>query len=107
MAGVAAACCLLLGLTAPAATQESTTSTTSSTSSSRLSTTTLAPTEGDGDDGLSTGTVVLLITIGLVVAALVLSAFTWRYWRVTKPGSGPVAADAQLPRPVGESAPTV
>lgn len=104
---------LAIGVAGSAAAQESTTTTETSTSSSELTTTTLAPTDGDGDDGVSTGTWVLLITGGLLVAALLLSAFTWRYWRATKPGSGSegVAAGEDeadvVPRPERRSAPTV
>ncbi len=53
--------------------------------------TTEAPTttaDGDGggfDEGLSAGTVVLLVVGGLVVVAIALSVLTWRYWRATSP----------------------
>lgn len=54
--------------------------------------TTVAPTtteaDGDGggfDEGLSAGTVVLLVVGGLMLVALALSVLTWRYWRATSP----------------------
>ena len=52
-------------------------------------TSTIAP-EG-GDEGLSTGTVVLLIITGLLLIAGVLSLATWRYWRSTAPTARPLA----------------
>jgi hypothetical protein len=98
-------CAVLLLRASPVAAQESTTTTTRS----RLTTTSVEQTEGDGGDGLTVGNKALVLIIGLVVLALVLIVFTWRYWRATKPSRAPVtgvppAAPSSPPR---KSAPTV
>jgi hypothetical protein len=81
---------LVLGpaLVRPAVAQESTTTTDAATTRPSLTTTSVVQREdGGGDDGLSTGNKVLIIVVGLVVFALLLALFTWRYWRATKPRS--------------------
>ena len=87
-------CALLLA--APAAAQEVSTSTTPSTTSTtrpRLTTTSIERSEnGGGRGGLSTGNKVALLIGGLVVLAVALTVFTWRYWRATKPARASVAA---------------
>jgi hypothetical protein len=45
--------------------------------------------EDDFDEGLSAGTVVLLVVVGLVTVAVALSLLTWRYWRATSPSRQP------------------
>jgi hypothetical protein len=97
-------CAVLLLRASPVAAQEST-----STTRSRLTTTSVEQIEGDGDDGLTVGNKALVLIVGLVVLALVLIVFTWRYWRATKPSRAPVtgaspAAPSSSPR---KSAPTV
>jgi hypothetical protein len=56
-----------------------------------------------GDGGFSTGNKVVLLIAGLVVLALVLIVFTWRYWRATKPRRG----SAPVEPPSARNAPTV
>jgi hypothetical protein len=93
---VAVLLCALLLLAAPAGAQEVPTSTTSSTTSTtrpRLTTTSIERSEDGGRGrGLSTGNKVALLIGGLVVLALALTVFTWRYWRATKPARASVAA---------------
>jgi uncharacterized membrane protein len=98
---VAVLLCALL-LAAPAAAQEVSTSSTLSTTSTtrpRLTTTSIERSEDGGRGGLSTGNKVALLIGGLVVLAVALTVFTWRYWRATKPPRASVAA--------GKSAPSV
>jgi hypothetical protein len=98
-------CAVLLLRASPVTAQEST-----STTRSRLTTTSVEQTEGDGDDGLTVGNKALVLIVGLVVLALVLIVFTWRYWRATKPArvSAPSDAAAAAPSPPArKSAPTI
>ena len=79
----------------PAGAQEGSTTTSSAPSTTRpqLTTTSVERSEGDsGGGGLSTGNKVIILMVGLVVLALVLSVFTWRYWRATRPARASVAA---------------
>jgi hypothetical protein len=107
---VAAALALVLALLvlrAPAAAQELPTSTSEAPRPS-LTTTSIVQDGDGGDDGLSTGNKVLLVVVGLVVFALLLAFFTWRYWRATKPAAEPSAVpEGVAPAPARRSAPTV
>jgi hypothetical protein len=104
---VAVVLCLALFLWRPAAAQEAPPSTT--TTRPHLTTTSVVQEEGDGPGGLSTGNKVVVLSIGLVVLALLLSVFTWRYWRATKPRPVRVVPEAPRapPEPARKSAPTV
>ena len=96
-------CAVLLLRGSPAGAQEST-----DTSALQLTTTSVEQADGDGDDGLSTGNKVVVLIAGLVVLALALIVFTWRYWRATKPARSPVAeAPPAASSPARKSAPTV
>jgi hypothetical protein len=90
----------------PAAAQEAPSST---TTRPRLTTTSVVQEEGDGVGGLSTGNKVIALIGGLVVLALLLMVFTWRYWRATKPRPVPVRPDAATApsEPARKSARTV
>ena len=50
-----------------------------------LPTTTSLPPPAAVDEGLSPGTVVLLVISGLLLVALALGLFTWRFWLSTRP----------------------
>lgn len=60
-------------------------------------TTSLPPSKGGVDDGVSAGTLVLLVITALLLIALVLGVFTYRFWRSTRP-SAPAAVGGTVPR---------
>jgi O-antigen ligase len=39
----------------------------------------------------------VIVIVGLVVVALVLIVFTWRFWRATRPARAPVPAPGKSP----------
>jgi hypothetical protein len=104
---VAVALCLVLVLCRPAAAQEAPSTT---TTPPRLTTTSVVQEDGNGGGrGLSTGNKLIVFIVGLVVLALLLIVFTWRYWRATKPGPVSAVPDASG-APSGrarKSAPTI
>jgi hypothetical protein len=63
-----------------------------------LPTTTTPPAHrGKVDKGVSAGTLVTLVIAALLLIALVLSVFTFRFWRSTRP-SAPVPLGGTVPR---------
>lgn len=48
-------------------------------------TTSIEPVAASGDGGISDGTLIVLVIIGLVLIAGAVSVLTWRYWVATRP----------------------
>jgi hypothetical protein len=53
-----------------------------------------------GDGGLSDGTLIALVIIGLVLIAAAVSVLTWRYWVATRPPVREPEPESE-PKPAG------